>query len=400
MDLAAFQHSPTGRLVLASGLPGEYYAYVPHPLPGSLLALGIEEDALRLVADAERALGRLAGLASALPGLLPDPALLIVPALRQEAAASVRIEGTVITGGEAQRYEVIEAPPERRTDYLEFANYSAALRHGQALLDSGLPVSVRLVREIHARLMQGIPPGRASRTPGEFRTMQVVLGAPGATFETARFVPPPPDLIPELMRGWERFANEQGRSLPLMVQCALMHYQFETIHPFDDGNGRVGRLLIKLLLHERKALDYPLLILSAYLERHRTEYHDSLLAVSRDGDWARWLSFFMRGVVEQGAYMSDLIRRVQQVREDYLRRLDEAKVSQAAYRLLDLLFRQQTVTVRYVEGEIGVSFPTAQRAIDNLAALGILTEDTQQKRNRVFTARDILALFAPPGRGA
>lgn len=397
MDLAAFENSPTGRLVLTSGLPGDYYAYVPHALPGSLLALGLNEDTLRLVTDAERSLGQLAGLASALPGLLPDPALLIVPALRQEAAASVRIEGTVIGNDEAQRYEVIEAPPERRVDYMEFTNYSAALQHGQDLLASGLPISVRLVCEVHARLMQGIPPDRASRTPGKFRTMQVVIGQPGATFETARFVPPPPDRIPALMHDWERFINEQGRSLPLVVQCALMHYQLETIHPFDDGNGRVGRLLIKLLLHERKALDYPLLILSAYLERHRTEYHDSLLAVSRDGDWARWLSFFMRGVVEQGAYIAALIKRVQQLREGYLRRLDEARVSQAAYRLLDLLFRQQTVTVRYVEGEIGVSFPTAQKAIESLVALGILIEETQQKRNRVYTARDILALFAPPG---
>ena len=396
MDIAAFEDSPTGFLEKYTGVDGrECCAYVPHPLPAEISKLNLSDTALCLIADAARAFGAVSGMARTLPLMLPDLdiELILKPQLRREAVASTRIEGTRISDTEVQQYEVEEPPEEKRIDYQEVQNYIAALEHGQQLLDSGLPLCVRLVREIHGRLMEGLPQERRDGNPGNFRDKQVVIGGPGATAETARFVPPPPGKIEDLMHGWETFLNEPN-ALPPLVQCALMHYQFETIHPFTDGNGRVGRLLIKLFFHERRLLNYPLLHLSGFLERHRREYYDSLLAVSRDGDWESWISFFMQGVIEQSEESLGTIQRVIKARETYRGQLEEAGAARSAFRLLDLLFAQQTVTARYVEKQLGVSFPTAQSAIEFLVEQGILITTTpERRRNRIYRAPRLLDSF-------
>jgi len=394
MNPEEFANSPAGRIQHVQGPGGPYAAFVPNTPPASFAKLRLPPDLTLLIAEAENALGRLAGFARTLPALLPQPDLLIIPQIRLEAAASTRIEGTLISTEEVQRYEVIAAPQERQEDFAEVQAYIGALNHGLQLVDGGMPISVRLAREVHRVLMQGGPAGRRSRTPGKLRRVQNYIGPPGSTVQNARYVPPPPDLVPGLLTDWERAANRHG-VLPLLVQGALLHYQFEAIHPFDDGNGRVGRLLFKLMLHERRALPYPLLNLSGYFERHRSEYQDCLLEVSRSGGWARWLQFFLRGCSEQseGAYANATAAIA--LRESYRQALERSSAPASAYSLLDLLFLNPTITARHAEQRLGISLPTALKAIETLEELGVLIDDTpERQRGKVYTARGIQALYA------
>ncbi len=283
MNAADFRAPEAGRVVRARG---GYDAFVPAPLPPKL---AYDDELVLALSRADAALSELSGLGRH----LPNPHLLIAPYVRREAVLSSRIEGTTTTLAELLLEEVAEGAARRDpADVREVRNYVTALEYGVTRLRT-LPLSLRLVLELHARLMKGVRGEHA--TPGEFRRTQNWIGVPRSTLESAIYVPPPPEFMMEALEAWERFLHERGR-VPDLVQCALMHEQFEAIHPFLDGNGRVGRLLITLFLIERGRLSQPLLYLSAYIDQHRGEYYSGLQAVHTDGDWKGWIRFFLTGV--------------------------------------------------------------------------------------------------------
>src|SRR5262245_921234 len=278
------EHKP-GRLVRT---PQGYLAFAPNPLPPKL---DISWRLVKQVSDADRAMSELAGLART----LPNPHLLIGPFIRREAVLSSRIEGTRASLSDLFYFEAaIEAPPDA-PDVMEVANYVKALDHGLSRFNE-LPMSLRLIREKHERLMEGVRGEHL--TPGEFRRSQNWIGPPGSTLMDAAYVPPPVDEMWRALDEFEKYLHAESE-FPLLIRLALIHYQFEAIHPFLDGNGRIGRLLITLLLCAEGALHHPLLYLSAFFERYREDYYRALLAVSQRGERANWINFYLRGVQEQ-----------------------------------------------------------------------------------------------------
>lgn len=288
--------------------------------------------------------------------LLPNPHLLIRPFVRREAVLSSRIEGTVTR---LEQLLLFEAEPENGgedADRAEVANYVDALEHGLQRLREGVPLCLRLLREVHGELMDGVR-GHELR-PGEFRRCPVMIGRPGQRYDTARYVPPGPTALDPLLRDFERFLNDPG-PMPIAARIALAHYQFEAIHPFMDGNGRLSRLLITLMLCERGALVQPLLYLSADFDRHDDEYRDHLLAVSQRGTWAEWVGFVARGMAEQSR---DAVRRAQRLLDlwrAYRQRVQSAGGSAVVLRLIDELFAAPAITATGAARVMGVSFPTA-----------------------------------------
>ncbi len=364
--------------------PGGYRAYVPAPLPPRI---GWDESLAARLSAADRAIGRLAGEGRR----LPNPHLLIRPFVRREAVLSSRIEGTQATLGEllaAEAGAAVERSPE---DLREVGNYVVALEYGVGRL-RGLPLSLRLVRELHEKLMRGVRGDTA--TPGEFRRSQNWIGPPGSTLASATFVPPPADHLLSCLVPWEKFLHDE--SLPPLVHAALVHSQFEAIHPFLDGNGRVGRLLITLLLIERNVLPAPLLYLSAFFDATRQEYYARLLGVTEKGEWEEWLAYFLRGVAEQA---DDALGRIQRIQDLLLRwreRLSRAP-SRLPERAIEIFAENPFWTVKKLASRLGVAFTTAQRTMDRLEADRIVTLVTKAKRNRVYCARAILkALEEPP----
>jgi Fic family protein len=383
LNIEAFKNSPSGRLVQTRN---DYYAYIPNPLPTTIAPL--DSKLLRLATDAERTLGKLGGIGY----LVPNPDFLVIPYTRLEAVASSKIEGTQTSLSELFYYEAADNKPHATDDVVEVKNYVIALNHGLQRLKT-LPLSLRLVRELHEHLMTKVRGGTPDKTPGEFRRSQNWIGPPGCNLNNARFVPPPPDELMKTLGDWENFLH-QRESLPLLIQCALMHYQFETIHPFLDGNGRVGRLLITLFLCEREALPYPLLYLSAYFEQFRSEYYDLLLAVSREGHWERWLEFFLTGVIVQSNHAIESARRIINQREEYRQMLQKDKASASVLALLDFVFVNPYLSIRQAAKRVGISYPTAQSAIQQLQKLNVLEEVTNKPRNRLYVARQLLELLA------
>jgi Fic family protein len=358
-------------------------AFIPAPLPPA-----IEYDA-ELVLALSRADGKLSEL-SGLGRQLPDPHLLIAPYLRQEAVLSSRIEGTVTTLSELLIDQAGGAASAReRDDLREVRNYVTALEHGLARL-AELPLSLRLVREVHDQLMRGVRGG--SSAPGEFRRIQNWIGPPGSTPATATYVPPPVTEMTEALGQWERFLNVRD-SMPVLVQCALMHEHFEAIHPFLDGNGRVGRLLITLFLVERGRLSRPLLYLSAFIDARRSDYYDTLLRVRTDGDWRGWLLFFLAGVAETAERAAQQTASLMDLRERYHELLRRAP---RAVALVDQLFRSPYVTTAGAAHALGVSIPTAKRAIDKLLAAGVLEDVGERAWRRVYVAPEIMRVIETP----
>ena len=315
--------------------------------------------------------------------LLPNPHLLIRPYILREAVSSTRIEGTRASVTDVFELEASGGQP--NADLEEVLGYIDALAWGLAQTD--LPLSSRLIREMHARLMAGVR-GR-DRMPGELRTSQTWIGAPGSTIETARFVPPPPEMVPELLADWESFAHEDG-DMPLLVRNALLHYQLETIHPFLDGNGRVGRLLIVFLLVVRGRLPAPLLDVSSYFERDRDVYYSALRNVSETGDPAGWIDLFLRAVQVQA---SEAVRRAQdlvELRERYRQRAT-AFASHNAIALVDLVCESPILTPRLVTERLDVTRPTAGNLLRRLEAEGLLERaGTGQRGQQRYVARELL----------
>ena len=371
-----------GRLIRQRG---GYVAFVPDPLPPVLEWTGPLVSAL---SAADLAIGRLAGEG----GRLPNPHLLIRPFIRREAVLSSRIEGTQATLGEllaAEAGAVVERSP---ADLREVANYVVALEHGVQRLAT-LPISLRLVRELHARLMAGVRGDQA--TPGEFRRSQNWIGPAGCTLANATYVPPPPAAMMEALDAWERALHDQ--SLPPLVQLALVHSQFEAIHPFLDGNGRVGRLLITLLLVERGLLPSPLLYLSAFFEATRNQYYARLLGVTREGQWEAWVEYFLTGVARQAEDASDRASRINMLLANWQRQAARL-ASSAAAALVDLLAENPFWTVTGAATRLGVAYTTAQRGIEALVRQGVLSPATTARRDRVFVARPILDILEEPAR--
>jgi Fic family protein len=351
-------------------------AFVPDPLPPAppLALVGARQ---RMLERATLALGRLDSIGL----LLPDPQLFLYAYVRREAVLSSQIEGTQSSLSDLLLFELDELPGVPFDDVVEVSNYVAALEHGMARLREGFPLCNRLLREMHVHLMAR---GRgADKAPGEFRRSQNWIG--GTRPGNARFVPPPPNEVESCMAALESFIHDEASGVPILIKAALAHVQFETIHPFLDGNGRLGRLLIALLLHQGGALAQPLLYLSLYFKQHRARYYELLDGVRTDGDWEAWVDFFLEGVEQTAHSAVQTARRlVELFRQDAQRVQSSGRGAANLLRVLDTLRQRPLSSLRQIGQSAGVSFPTASKAILTLVELGIARELTGQRRNRVF----------------
>jgi len=383
MDRERYPRTSFGQARRTPGRHG-YVAYFPAPIPR---ALTFPMSTLALLGDAEASLGRLSGYNR----LLPSPSPLLRPYILREALASTRIEGTHATISEVIEVDAAAETPNH--DVEEVLNYVDALDWGLGELDR-LPVSTRLLRGMHRRLMAGVR-GR-ERTPGELRRSQNSIG--GATVQAAEFVPPPPEELPALLADWERFANEQAE-MPVLIQNALLHSQFETIHPFLDGNGRLGRLMLVYFLIVRGRLDAPLLYLSDYLEADRQRYYESLRAIQQSGDPSPWIELYLTAVQTQAGDALSRAARIVDLRQRYL---EEAAGlgSRNAFALVDLICQSPVVTSRPVEERLGVTRPTALRLLRRLEEKGVLSEgDRGSRGQRHYVAEEMMAAVAGEGTG-
>lgn len=360
-----------------------YQAFVPHPLPPDP-PIKIEGTLQTLLSEADRTLGRLDGATE----ILPNPDLFVAMYVRQEAVLSSQIEGTQSSLADVLAFEAGQLVT-KVDDTREVLNYVQAMNTGIDELQR-LPLSLRLIKLIHAELMRDVRGGHA--TPGEFRRSQNWIGPQGSTLQNATYVPPPVPDMTDALGQLEHFLHERD-ALPALVHCAVTHAQFETIHPFLDGNGRVGRLLITFQLVERGTMHKPLLYLSHFFKRNRAEYYDRLMAVRNDGNWEAWVEFFLRGVVEVSRDATTLARDILSLREDNLRAVGKER-SPFAIPLLELLFEHPILTVRAAERALECTYGQANVLFDRLENLGILLETTGQKRNRVYQYAPYLRLFA------
>jgi Fic family protein len=362
-----------------------YKAFYPNPLPPEIKW---NSKLIAKLSKADQLLGQLNGESRR----LPNPHIFIRPFIRREAVYSSRIEGTQATLGELLAVEVgahVERSPD---DIREVANYVTALEYGISRLEE-LPISLRLVREIHKILMADVRGGVA--TPGEFRKTQNWIGFPGCTLKEASYVPPPPDSLGEHLKDWELFLHES--ELPILITCALMHYQFEAIHPFLDGNGRVGRLLITLLLCEKQVLDAPVLYLSAFFEATRRDYYDGLSSVSKKANWDDWFHYFLNGVIRQAEDALSRAERMNQILESWKKEVS-GKTPKATFSLIELLGANPFLTARKAEESLKVSFNTANKALLLLEKLNILQQAGNAKRDRVYVAPKLLDILEEPAK--
>lgn len=380
-------NGPTGRAGRYVWQPTGYRAFIPTPLPPDPpLALDLPFSAL--LSRADQALGRLDGVTST----LPDPDLFVAMYVRQEAVLSSQIEGTQSSLNDVLVFELDPAGRETPADVSDVVNYVRALNYGLDRLDT-LPLSLRLIREIHAILLEGTR--GADRRPGEFRMSQNWIGPGRVTLTHATFVPPPPSALMDALGDFERFLHED-HDLPSLIHAAMAHSQFETIHPFLDGNGRVGRLLITFQLCQRGVLQRPVLYLSTYLKRHRAEYYHRLMAVRDQEDWEGWIAYFLKGVAETEEQATATARGILDLRETHRALLRANRLERHGLPLLDLLFERPLVNVRWVERELQVTYATANRLLSRLIALGMLEETTGRMRDRRFRYAPYLALFTLP----
>ncbi len=371
----ALKRGTIGRFEVTATADETVRAFVPDPLPPDP-PLELSPDLQRRHERALIALGRL----DAISALLPDPQLFLYTYVRREAVLSSQIEGTQSSLSDLLLFELDEAPGVPFDDVVEVSNYVTALEHGLGLLRDGLPISNRMIREVHAKLLAS---GRgAAKQPGEFRRSQNWIG--GTRPGNAVFVPTPPHFVQDCMADLERFIN--GPSAPgTLLKAALAHVQFETIHPFLDGNGRVGRLTIALMLHDDGILSQPLLYLSLFFKQNRAEYYRLLDAVRANGDWEAWLDFFLEGVEQTADGAVDTAHRLRNLFEHDAQRVQMlGRQAASALRVFDALRRRPLGTTNDLAVHAGVSFPTASRYVHELEKLGIIREITGRARNRVF----------------
>ena len=364
---------------------GGYKAFIPSPLPPADLVL--DERTLTLLSRADRELGRL----DAATTVVPNPDLFIFMYVRREAVLSSQIEGTHASLMDILEYEALREHAEERVDVREIATYISAMHLGLDRLRE-LPISRRLLCEVHAELMKDVRGGEPQKTPGEFRKSQNWIG--GASPATARFVPPPPDEVGPTFADLERYLHDPTPVAPL-IKIGLAHAQFETIHPFLDGNGRTGRLLITFWLVQQGIIQGPLLYPSLFFKEHREEYIDRLQAIRDRGEWEEWLAFFIEGIGLVAAEAADRAIEIARMREQDRALIGErlGKRTPNAQALLDELFRLPVVNAKRVEELVGVSQPTASALVKDFARVGILREITGRRRDRLFVYDRYMALF-------
>lgn len=377
-----FQRHASGRLLRHER---GYWAFVPNPLPPDLSP---SWELTSAISAADRSLSELAGIGRT----LPNPYLLIRAFINREAVLSSRIEGTQASLSDLYFFEAAEQLPSPNSDVREVRNYAVALEYALSRLRT-LPVSLRLLTETHARLMEGV--AASHLTPGEFRRSQNWIGPPGCLLNDATFVPPPPEELMSSLGDLEKFWHAPS-VLPFVVRLALIHYQFEAIHPFLDGNGRIGRLLLTLLLCAENVLPQPLLYLSAFFERNRDEYYQRLLAVSQQGAWSEWLSFFLRGVVEQS---QDAVKRADALLtlwRSFRDQFQTARSSALLLQLIDMLFDRPYLTISQAAARLEVTFRSASLNVTKLVEAGILEELPGRSYSRIFRAVNILNVLDAP----
>ena len=372
--------TPSGSIFRTSS---GYNSFIPHPLPPSITW---DSKLANALSQADLLIGKLAGVGSK----LPNPHLLMRPFITREAVLSSKIEGTQATISEVLAREAGIDKKQISSDMAEVQNYIAALDYGIERL-STMPLSLRLIREIHEKLMHNVRGEHA--TPGQFRRTQNWIGTPGCTLNTAKYVPPTPDKLMECLGSFETFLHEE--TLPPLIHAALCHYQFEAIHPFLDGNGRVGRLLITLLLVKQNILPSPLLYPSAFFEATRDEYYRNLYKVSAEGTWNTWLTYFLHGIALQSA---DTLARIEAINDLINQWL--IMIEPSSSRLPATLIRNLAVNpfigIQKSAEQFGVAFTTAQRAIKKLEAVGIVEQSSQSTRERVYCASKLLAILEQP----
>ncbi len=385
MDGRIFKNSIAGKIV---DTRKGYFAFIPNSLPPKIF---YDESLVQLLSEANLLLGNLNGLGTQ----LPNPNLLIIPYVRREAVLSSKIEGTQTSLSELFYFEAARKDEKKKksqiTDVLEVFNYVKALDYGIKRLES-LPISVRLIKEIHAILMKSVRGDHL--TPGEFRRTQNWIGPAGCSLNDATFVPPPVEEMKEALGDLERFIHSKN-ALDGLIQCAAIHYQFETIHPFLDGNGRIGRLLTVLFLCEREYLKYPLLYLSAYFERHRNQYYETLLGVSQKGDWSSWIKFFLKAVAEESRSVIDNSRAILALLDCYRHKIEQKRPSIYVFKLLDLISKNPYISITRAAKLMKTSFHTARAAIEKLQAMKILIEATDKERGKIYCAQELLNIFEP-----
>lgn len=367
--------------------PTGYSAFLPAALPPQNPPLAFDVELQDLLSDADRALGRLDGSIQT----LPNPDLFVLMYIRKEAVLSSQIEGTQSSLADVLEAEANLMDADRPGDVGEVINYIEALRQGIDRLKT-LPVSTRLIREIHERLMRGVR--GQERNPGEIRTSQNWIGPGSSTLNSAIFVPPPADQLGQALSALETFVHSDER-MPVLVRIGLVHAQFETVHPFLDGNGRVGRLLITLLLCERGALSQPVLYISHYFKAHRQRYYELLQAVRDEGAWEEWLKFFIEGIRTVSDEATDTARKIVALREEHRRLITTtfARAAASALTLLEDLFLHPVVSVKYVAELLGMTQAGANVLVRRMVDVGVLTEITGNARNRAFRYGPYVDLF-------
>ena len=361
-----------------------YQAFIPNPLPPDP-PLELDDELLGLLSVADQSVGRLDSVSD----MLPNSDLFVSMYVRKEAVLSSQIEGTQATLVDVLEYEANFGHNQLSLDVLETINYVNALNEGLKRLEE-LPLSNRLFREIHGILMQGVR--GQEKAPGYFRETQNWIGSPGCTLGNATYVPPPPHEMTVAMGELESFLNAQS-PMPLLIKCGLAHGQFEMIHPFLDGNGRLGRLLITFLLCEKKVLSRPLLYLSSYFRQHQAEYYDRLLAISNDGDWEGWLKYFLKGIGEVSKEATDTARRIIAMREEHRQLVSERVRGSYGPALLDKLYESPAVTSPRIRDTFGVSYVTANNLVHDFVNVGILEETTRRPRNKVYIYKPYLEIL-------
>lgn len=380
MNPKDFKNSPSGKCIKTSK---GYWAFMPNRLPPPIR---YDKDFVHLLSEADRMLGELSGTGR----LLPNPYFLIGPYIRREAVSSSRIEGTQASLNDLFFFEAAGTEEPKVPDVREVRNYVWAMEHGIERLKE-LPISIRLIREIHKVLMEGVRGEHA--TPGELRRNQNWIGAPGCGLNEATFIPPPVEEMQQALSDWEKHLHSDPDQPPL-IQCALMHYQFEAIHPFLDGNGRIGRLLITFFLSERGYLTQPLLYLSAFFDRFRDEYYSRLLAVSQRGDWRGWIGFFLRGVANQCKDAISDARKILDLHAEYQRTLEATKkIPETAHRLVDEIFLNPVISISGLSRKWNLPFNSVKTGVLRLIDIGILREVTEKKRKKLFLAPKLMELL-------
>jgi Fic family protein len=384
MEISVFA-KPSGKLVKNKE---SHITFLPDKLPPKI---EYDSSIVTLLSEASIQLGRLSGIGT----LIPNPHLLIRPYVLREAVLSSKIEGTQASILDVFRFQAgsFEGSKDAESKRIaEVVNYVTALDDCLTSVKKGNEIDLNMIRSAHHKLMENVRGQELA--PGEFRTVQNWIGVPGTKIQDATYVPPRAENVIELLEDLVNFINNPTERIPVLLQCAIIHYQFEAIHPFGDGNGRIGRLLIPLLLQNRGLLSQPLLYISVYVEKNKTQYYNALLEVSKNSDWINWFKFFLMAVITQAKDASDNIQRLMNLQESYNKKLRSSKASASAMSLADYLFSNPIITIPTAATYLKITYPPAKKAIDRLVKLGILFEQNNRERNKTFVAREIIDILS------